>query len=105
MEPSAACRNCALQNRASLKTEDVLMKMLIAAAAIAATVIGLQDAADAQQRAPVYRYCLMEHSGGGPGTAGGTLVCRFHTYEQCMASKTGWTDSCMINPQIAMRRR
>jgi hypothetical protein len=76
------------------------------AAAAAATLVGMQNMADAQQRrAPVYRYCLMAHSGGGAGTAGGTLICRYHTYEQCMASKTGWTDSCMINPEISMRRR
>lgn len=81
------------------------MKTLIVTATVAATLAGLHSAAHAQQRAPVYRYCLMENSGGGAfGSGGGTLLCRFNTYAQCMASRTGSTDSCMINPQISMRR-
>ena len=81
------------------------MKILIAAGAMLAATIGMQAEAFAQgkrQSAPVYRYCLLE-SGGYRG-GGGSTLCRFNTIEQCMASKTGWSDTCIINPELTFRR-
>jgi hypothetical protein len=78
------------------------MKIAIAAIAVLA-VTGMSVPASAQQPASSYRYCLQE-SGGGPRGGGGTLLCRFNTYAQCMASKTGWTDFCILNPSYGQRK-
>lgn len=78
------------------------MKTLIVATTVAAALVGLQSVAQAQQRAPVYRYCLLEYL--GPRGGGGTLLCRFNTYAQCMASRSGQSDSCMVNPEYSIRR-
>jgi hypothetical protein len=81
------------------------MKALTAVCALIAATIGLQAAAFAQaQKAPVYRYCLLESSGGFRGSGGGSLLCRFNTLEQCMASRTGNSDSCVINPELTFRK-
>jgi hypothetical protein len=81
------------------------MKILVATAALLAVTFGLTAGAFAQQqKAPVYRYCLLESSGGFRG-GGGSTLCRFNTLQQCMASKTGWSDSCIINPELTFPRR
>jgi hypothetical protein len=74
------------------------MKILVAAGAVAIVAIGWQagDIAVAQQ-APTYRYCLLERTG--------STLCRFNTYEQCMASQTTHTDSCIINPYLVQQQR
>jgi hypothetical protein len=77
------------------------MRTLVVAATAAAAFIGLQTSAEAQ-RAPVYRYCLIEYL--GPRGGGGTLLCRFNTWAQCMASRSGPSDSCIINPEYSVRR-
>jgi hypothetical protein len=81
------------------------MKILIATAALLAMTFGPTAVAFAQKsKAPVYRYCLLESSGGWRG-GGGSTLCRFNTIEQCMASKTGWSDSCIINPELTFPPR
>jgi hypothetical protein len=77
------------------------MRTLLVAATAPVAFIGLQTAAEAQ-RAPVYRYCLIEYL--GPRGGGGTLLCRFNTWAQCMASRSGPSDSCIINPEYSVRR-
>ena len=79
------------------------MKVLIATGAMLAVTFGLTAGAFAQQKAPVYRYCLLESSGGFRG-GGGSTLCRFNTLQQCMASKTGNSDTCIINPELTFRR-
>jgi hypothetical protein len=77
------------------------MKTLIAAATLAAAFVGLQTAAEAQ-RAPVYRYCLIEYL--GPRGGGGTIWCRYNTLAQCLASRSSPSDSCFLNPEYTGRR-
>lgn len=79
------------------------MKILIATGAVLAATFGLSAGAFAQQKAPVYRYCLLESSGGFRG-GGGSTLCRFNTLQQCMASRTGNSDTCIINPELTFRR-
>lgn len=45
-------------------------------------------------------YCLLTSEGGGEGGGGAPLLCRFETLQQCLASKTGNSDTCMLNPAI-----
>ena len=80
------------------------MKIVIAMGALLAVIVGMTAGAYAQQKAPVYRYCLLESSGGFRG-GGGSTLCRFNTLQQCLASKTGWSDSCIINPELTFPRR
>jgi hypothetical protein len=81
------------------------MKILFVAVASLAVTIGIEGTTFAQaQSAPVYRYCLLERSSGGPGAGGESLLCRFNTLAQCMASKSGNTDTCIINPQLTFPR-
>jgi hypothetical protein len=82
------------------------MKTLFVAVASLAVTTGIAGAAFAQVQAPVYRYCLLERSGGGSGGTGGeAMLCRYNTWAQCMASKTGNSDTCIINPQLTFPRR
>jgi hypothetical protein len=79
------------------------MKVLFATGALLAAAIGVQAEAFAQT-AKVYRYCLLESSGGWR-SGGGSTLCRFDTLAQCMASKTGVSDTCIINPQLSVPRK
>jgi hypothetical protein len=82
------------------------MKILFVAGALLAVVFGIAGTAFAQVQAPVYRYCLLERSGGGSGGTGGeAMLCRYNTWAQCMASKTGNSDTCIINPQLTFPPR
>ena len=47
------------------------------------------------------RYCIevIDHSGSNP------WLCRFETYEQCLASKTSPQDKCWLNPYLAFQQR
>ena len=58
----------------------------------------LQATASAQGR--IYKYCLEQ---GSPGSFP-LMTCYYETMEQCIASKTGPSDRCMINPQWMGRR-
>jgi hypothetical protein len=82
------------------------MKFLFVVGALLAATIGIDSTAFAQaQKAPVYRYCLLERLGGGPGSAGEMMTCRYNTLAQCMASKGAITDTCIINPQLTFPPR
>jgi hypothetical protein len=75
---------------------------LVAAAAMLGITVA--SAFAQQQKAPVYRYCLLEAGGGWRG-GGGPMLCRFNTYAQCAQSKNSFADSCIINPELTFRRR
>ena len=82
------------------------MKILLVAGALLAAAIGMQGVTFAQaQKAPVYRYCLLEGGGGTRGGGGQMMTCRYNTLAQCMASKTGNSDTCIINPQLTFPPR
>jgi hypothetical protein len=74
------------------------MKLLVAAG----TLLALTSAAALAQgqKAPVYRYCLLERMGGGGFIGSEMMTCRFNTLAQCMASKGAISDTCIINPQL-----
>jgi hypothetical protein len=103
------CRCGASADRGTIRRAPVLMakrereermKALLTMCVLVAAVIGVQAEAFAQvQKAPVYRYCLLEIGGGIRG-GGGSMLCRFNTFAQCMASRTGHSDSCIINPEL-----
>ena len=57
------------------------------------------------QNAPLYRYCLLERGSGGLGARGEMMTCRYNTWAQCMASKSGNTDTCIVNPQLTFLPR
>jgi Protein of unknown function (DUF3551) len=81
------------------------MKVLFAAGALLAVTIGAQGTVLAQaQKAPVYRYCLLERTGGG-GFLNPMMTCRFNTLAQCMASKGAISDTCIVNPQLTFPPR
>lgn len=46
------------------------------------------------------RYCLEERSGWRVRQP---LLCRFETMAQCIASKTGPWDQCILNPRLQFR--
>jgi hypothetical protein len=83
--------------------EESVMKVIVAAGVLLATAIGMQTEALAQTKAPIYRYCLLEASGGRHG-GGGSTLCRFNTIAQCMASRNSFADTCIINPELTFRR-
>ncbi|MCC6948905.1 MAG: DUF3551 domain-containing protein [Bradyrhizobiaceae bacterium] len=68
----------------------------------ASAFILVATAAFAQSPVPANQtYCLEVRDESGPHP----LLCRFTTLEQCLASRTGLSDACWINPEIAFRRR
>lgn len=80
------------------------MKTLMTASMAVAGFFALQADAYAQSQ-PVRasdRYCLESYSGDSGGGAM-PLLCRFATMEQCIQSKTGNTDRCMLNPYLVRR--
>ena len=79
------------------------MRILAIAGAVFAVLIAAQTAASAQERVRSNeRYCL-EASGGGRGGGTQPLLCRFTSMGQCMASRTGPGDRCMLNPALDRR--
>ena len=48
----------------------------------------------------VYKYCLEQ----GMPNSFPLATCYYDTLQQCMASKTGPSDHCMINPEWTGRR-
>jgi hypothetical protein len=62
----------------------------------------LASAANAQTAVPANQtYCLEVRDATGPHP----LLCRFTTMDQCIASKTGQSDFCMLNPTLAFQQR
>lgn len=78
--------------------ENVMNWLWFAASAFVITA----SAAFAQSPVPANQtYCLEVRDGGGRHPP----LCRFTTMAQCIASKTGQSDYCTLNPEIAFRRR
>jgi hypothetical protein len=75
------------------------MKAVIVPATMIA--LGLAAPAAAGPRANEH-YCIEMAEQGGPA---GPPQCMFETLEQCVASKTGPSDHCMINPALAFREQ
>lgn len=70
--------------------------------ALLAGVLAVAGSASAQQPVrPNERFCLeaSDNTGNHP------LLCRFTTYEQCLASRTGQGDRCWLNPILAFQQR
>jgi len=82
------------------QTENSVMKYILAAAVLCAAAIGMQSAAFAQN-APIYRYCMMNNS--HPGNIG-SVLCRYSTIAQCLASRHSFADTCYINPEYGRRK-
>jgi hypothetical protein len=82
------------------QTENSVMKYILAAAVLCAAAIGMQSAAIAQN-APTYRYCMMNNS--HPGNIG-SVLCRYSTIAQCLASRHSFADTCYINPEYGRRK-
>jgi len=79
------------------------MRILAIAGAVFAVVMVVQTAATAQERLRKNeRYCL-EAQGGGRGGGSQPLLCRFTSMGQCLASRTGPGDRCMLNPALDRR--
>jgi hypothetical protein len=49
-------------------------------------------------------YCLQSGAGAGTGGGAAPLQCSYETLEQCLASKTANSDTCMLNPVIGFSR-
>jgi hypothetical protein len=77
------------------------MKTLLIATAAAACFLAASANAQTAVPAANQRYCLEVRDATGPHP----LLCRFSTMEQCLASKTGQSDFCMLNPELAFQRR
>ena len=81
------------------------MKFFFVVGALLAATIGIDSTAFAQtQKAPVYRYCLLERMGGG-WFGNEMMTCRYNTLAQCMASKGAVSDTCIVNPQLTFPPR
>ena len=69
----------------------LLMAGLFAAAAFT-------PAAGRAQGDQDYPYCVQGDNNGWPGD------CSYSSYEQCVATASGTTDSCGINPRFAFQQ-
>ncbi len=72
---------------------------------IAALVLAVPAAADAQQRGqqnPRYDQWCRDQPVAQSSTA---QICMAFTYEQCMASRVSQTESCYLNPRYDPRFR
>ncbi|HEV2000202.1 MAG TPA: DUF3551 domain-containing protein [Xanthobacteraceae bacterium] len=76
-------------------------KIAIAAALLAALAATGSASAQDERVRPNERYCLEPIDGGQGGGGGGSFICRYETMAQCLASKTGQSDRCMLNPRLA----
>jgi len=72
-----------------------LVTAFIFTAVSALTVAGSLSPASAAQD----QYCLQGRRFGMPGN------CQFSSYAQCMATASGTTDYCGINPRYAFARQ
>ena len=75
-------------------------------AALALTVLVTAMQAEAQQKLRKNEtYCLQAGAGGGESGGVSPLLCSYETLEQCLASKTANSDTCMLNPAIGYGKR
>lgn len=75
------------------------MNKLAIAGALALALAAVQGAATQERIRANERYCLLTSDGGG-FLGGGPPLCRYETMAQCMASRTGGSDSCIRNPAL-----
>lgn len=77
------------------------MRCWTIAAAALASILATQATVMAQSRdvRANERYCLHVND---PDVAGAPL-CRFETWEQCMASRISHMDMCILNPRLNIR--
>ena len=82
------------------------LRISFAGSALLLATTALPSATSAQQfeKAPVYQYCLLDHSGGGLG-GGPMTLCRYTSMGQCLASKGSSIDTCIVNPELTFRPR
>jgi hypothetical protein len=84
----------------TLAQEDLMNRLILTAAAL--TLVSSLMPANAQTPLRANeRFCLEVRDATGPHP----LLCRFENMEQCNASKTGFSDHCMINPEIAFQQQ
>jgi hypothetical protein len=77
------------------------MKIPVALATLLLAAVTQMGDAQAQEKLRKNEtYCLLTSEGGGEGGGGAPLLCRFETLQQCFASKTSNSDTCMLNPAI-----
>jgi hypothetical protein len=76
------------------------MRKLVIAGAVIATLAAAQSAAAQERLRANERYCLETADGGEGGGGSGPLLCRYETLAQCMASRTGQSDRCTLNPAL-----
>ncbi len=74
------------------------MRALLLAVVAAATLCTAP--AYAQRQAPYDMWCRDERIGPGPFDT--VMICRAYTYQQCMASRTGF-GTCYQNPRYDPR--
>lgn len=74
------------------------MYKLVIGGAIVASLAAAHGAAAQPLRANE-RYCL-ETADGGRAGGSGPLLCRYESLAQCMASRTGQSDRCTLNPAL-----
>jgi uncharacterized protein DUF3551 len=75
---------------------------MMKAAIVSAAMIVLDIAPSMAALRANEQYCIEMAEQGGPA---GPPQCMFETLAQCVASKTGPSDRCMINPALALRER
>jgi uncharacterized protein DUF3551 len=77
------------------------MNKLAIAGALIAALAAVQGASAQERLRANERFCLEASGGGRGGGSGGSFICRYETMAQCLASKTGQSDRCMLNPRLA----
>ena len=84
------------------KMEDRAMRLYLQSVMLAAAAV-LALAAPVSAQEPVRaneRYCLQAFD---PSPA--PLLCRYESLQQCFASRTSPSDSCLLNPNLAFGER
>jgi hypothetical protein len=74
-----------------------MRRIILALASFAALMAVASPAARAHP--PIDRYCLQGRSWGYPGN------CQFATYQQCLATASGTSAYCGVNPRYALSQQ
>lgn len=77
------------------------MRLTFFVVLLAGCAAAVGSAAAQQTVRPNETYCLevVDHTGPNP------FLCRYTTYEQCLASRTSQGDRCWLNPYLAFQQR